>query len=43
MRNGIAAGRQKLADYAGKNRVAFGSAMVAVGLTLVGVAILLGG
>jgi VIT1/CCC1 family predicted Fe2+/Mn2+ transporter len=34
---------QKWADYAGKNRVAFGLAMVAVGLTLVGVAILLGG
>jgi VIT1/CCC1 family predicted Fe2+/Mn2+ transporter len=34
---------QKWADYAGKNRLAFGSAMVAVGLILVGVAILLGG
>src|SRR6516225_486907 len=34
---------QKWADYAGKNRVVFGLAMVAIGLTLVGVAILLGG
>ena len=34
---------QKWAAYAGKNRVAFGLAMVAVGLMLVGVAILLGG
>jgi hypothetical protein len=34
---------QKWAEYAGKNRVAFGLAMVAVGLMLVGVAILLGG
>jgi len=34
---------QKWADYAGKNRVVFGLALVAVGLMLVGVAILLGG
>ena len=34
---------QKWADYAGKNRMLIGSAMVAVGLGLVGVAILLGG
>jgi hypothetical protein len=34
---------QKWADYAGKSRLAMGSAMVAVGLALVGVAILLGG
>ena len=34
---------QKWGDYAGKNRVVFGLAMVAVGLALVGVAILLGG
>ena len=34
---------QKWADYAGKNRVAFGLAMVSIGLALVGVAILLGG
>jgi len=34
---------QKWAEYAGKNRMAFGLAMVAVGLTLVAVAILLGG
>jgi VIT1/CCC1 family predicted Fe2+/Mn2+ transporter len=34
---------QKWAEYAGKNRLAVGSAMVAVGLTLVGVAILFGG
>ena len=34
---------QKWARYAGKNRVGFGLAMVAVGLMLVGVAILLGG
>ena len=34
---------QKWADYAGKNRVAVGLAMVGVGLILVGVAILLGG
>ena len=34
---------QKWADYAGKNRLAVGSAMVAVGLALVGVAIFLGG
>jgi hypothetical protein len=34
---------QKWAEYAGKNRLVFGLAMVAVGLTLVGVAILLGG
>jgi len=34
---------QKWADYAGKNHMAFGLAMVAVGLMLVGVAILLGG
>src|SRR5262249_38722824 len=33
---------QKWADYAGKNRVVFGLALVAVGLMLVGVAILLG-
>jgi hypothetical protein len=33
----------KWANYAGKNRVVFGLAMVAVGLVLVGVAILLGG
>ena len=35
--------KQKWANYAGKNRVVFGLAMVAVGLMLVGVAILLGG
>jgi len=34
---------QKWADYAGKSRLAMGSAMVAVGLALVGVAIFLGG
>ena len=34
---------QKWAAYAGKNRLVFGSAMVAIGLALVGVAILLGG
>jgi len=34
---------QKWADYAGKSRLVMGSAMVAVGLALVGVAILLGG
>jgi hypothetical protein len=34
---------QKWADYAGRNRLLIGSAMVAVGLALVGVAILLGG
>jgi hypothetical protein len=34
---------QKWAAFAGKNRVVFGLAMVAVGLMLVGVAILLGG
>jgi len=34
---------QKWADYAGKSRLAIGSAMVTVGLALVGVAILLGG
>ena len=34
---------QKWAEYAGKNRMAVGSAMVAVGLMLVGVAILFGG
>jgi VIT1/CCC1 family predicted Fe2+/Mn2+ transporter len=34
---------QKWADYAGRNRLVFGSAMVAVGLALVAVAILLGG
>jgi hypothetical protein len=34
---------QKWADYAGKNRIVFGLATMAVGLTLVGVAILLGG
>jgi VIT family len=34
---------QKWAAYAGKNRVTVGLAMVAIGLTLVGVAILLGG
>jgi hypothetical protein len=34
---------QKWAVYAGKNRLGFGLAMVAVGLMLVGVAILLGG
>jgi len=34
---------QKWADYAGKNRLAVGSAMVAVGLALGGVAIFLGG
>jgi len=33
---------QKWAQYAGKNRVAVGLAMVGVGLALVGVAILLG-
>jgi len=34
---------QKWADYAGKSRLVVGSAMVAVGLALVGVAIFLGG
>jgi len=34
---------QKWAAYAGKNRFAMGSGMVAIGLVLVGVAILLGG
>jgi VIT family len=34
---------QKWAQYAGSNRLATGSAMVAIGLVLVGVAILLGG
>lgn len=34
---------QKWADYAGRSRLLIGSAMVAVGLALVGVAILLGG
>jgi hypothetical protein len=34
---------QKWADYAGRNRLVIGSAMVVVGLALVGVAILLGG
>jgi VIT1/CCC1 family predicted Fe2+/Mn2+ transporter len=34
---------QKWAQYAGTNRLAAGSAMVAIGLILVGVAILLGG
>ena len=34
---------QKWAEYAGKNRFAMGSGMIAVGLVLVGVAILLGG
>jgi hypothetical protein len=34
---------QKWAQYAGTNRFAAGSAMVTIGLILVGVAILLGG
>jgi len=34
---------QKWAQFAGRNRVAIGSAMVAIGLALVGVTILLGG
>jgi hypothetical protein len=34
---------QKWADYAGRSRLVIGSAMVVVGLALVGVAILLGG
>ena len=34
---------QKWADYAGKSRLGVGSAMVAIGLALVGVAIFLGG
>jgi VIT1/CCC1 family predicted Fe2+/Mn2+ transporter len=34
---------QKWANYAGRNRLLIGSAMVVVGLALVGVAILLGG
>jgi VIT1/CCC1 family predicted Fe2+/Mn2+ transporter len=34
---------QKWARYAGRNRLVIGSAMVAIGLCLVGVAILLGG
>jgi hypothetical protein len=34
---------QKWADYAGRNRLVIGSAMVVVGLALVGVAILLAG
>ena len=34
---------QKWADYAGRSRLVIGSAMVALGLALVGVAILLGG
>jgi hypothetical protein len=34
---------QKWAQYAGRNRMAIGSAMVAIGLALVGVTILLGG
>ena len=34
---------QKWAQYAGTNRLVTGSAMVAIGLVLVGVAILLGG